>query len=153
LSALKKQDSTVLSNQKNQALIPNLKPFSSGIAPRRDKNAEPEAKEENLTSHNFRTTNHQENNYHLSNKKAIYYNMKVYYDATNQNVFDYLPLTYHIKDGLADREFSKFEDIYNNPDKSDTLVKYPAMGKECWIVKPGENTNRGCGITVCKELS
>jgi tubulin polyglutamylase TTLL1/tubulin monoglycylase TTLL3/8 len=21
-----------------------------------------------------------------------------------------------------------------------------------WIVKPGENTNRGSGITVCKEL-
>ena len=28
------------------------------------------------------TTNHQENNYHLSNKKAIYYNMKIYYEST-----------------------------------------------------------------------
>ena len=27
------------------------------------------------------------------------------------------------------------------------------MGKDLWIVKPGENTNRGCGITVCKDLS
>jgi len=27
------------------------------------------------------------------------------------------------------------------------------MGKEVWIVKPGENTNRGCGINVCKDLS
>jgi tubulin--tyrosine ligase len=27
------------------------------------------------------------------------------------------------------------------------------MGHELWIVKPGENTNRGCGITVCRELS
>jgi len=27
------------------------------------------------------TTNHQENNFHLSNKKAIYYNMKIYYES------------------------------------------------------------------------
>lgn len=26
------------------------------------------------------------------------------------------------------------------------------MGKDLWIIKPGENTNRGCGITVCREL-
>jgi len=26
------------------------------------------------------------------------------------------------------------------------------MGKSLWIVKPGENTNRGCGINVCREL-
>ena len=79
--------------------------------------------------------------------------MRVYYEATNQQVFDYLPLTFHIKDGLQDREFTKFEETYNNPDKNENIVKYPAMGKELWIVKPGENTNRGCGITVCRELS
>lgn len=27
------------------------------------------------------------------------------------------------------------------------------MGRELWIVKPGENTNRGCGITVCREMA
>jgi len=26
------------------------------------------------------------------------------------------------------------------------------LGKQIWIVKPGENTNRGCGIQVCREL-
>ena len=41
--------------------------------------------------------------------------MKVYYDATHQNIFDYLPITFHIKDGVTDREFSKFEEAYNNP--------------------------------------
>ena len=44
-------------------------------------NGEGEGKEENLTSHSLHSTNHLENNYHLSNKKAIYYNMKVYYEA------------------------------------------------------------------------
>ena len=27
------------------------------------------------------------------------------------------------------------------------------MGDKVWIVKPGENTNRGFGITVCREIS
>ena len=26
------------------------------------------------------------------------------------------------------------------------------MGKTVWIVKPGENTNRGSGIQVCRDL-
>lgn len=79
--------------------------------------------------------------------------MKVYYEATQQNTFDHLPLTYHIKDGLSDREFAKFEETYNFPDRHPDLIKYSAMGKDLWIVKPGENTNRGCGIIVCRELS
>jgi len=32
------------------------------------------------------------------------------------------------------------------------IARHPTMGKDLWIVKPGENTNRGCGITVCREL-
>jgi len=64
-----------------------MKPFSSGIAPRRltastKLGDDAETKEENVTSHSLRTTNHMENNFHLSNKKAIYYNMKIYYEAT-----------------------------------------------------------------------
>lgn len=74
LSTLKKQDSNT-----------KPKPFCTGnILPmsKRDKKDEDQLKEENITSHLVRTTNHMENNFHLSNKKAIYYNMKVYYDAT-----------------------------------------------------------------------
>lgn len=41
-----------------------------------------------------------EGNFHLSNKKAIFYNMKVYYEAIKESPFDYLPLTFHIKDGM-----------------------------------------------------
>lgn len=44
---------------------------------------EPEEKEENVTQHNTISTNHQESNWHLSNKKALYYNMKIYYDSTS----------------------------------------------------------------------
>lgn len=146
LSALKKNVDPP-SNQKQ-------KPFSSGVLPRRMNTQQPEeSKEENITSHNMRSTNHMENNFHLSNKKAIYYNMKIYYEATNQQTFKFIPLTYHVREGLSDRSFAKFEEVYNNPDKSECLANYPAMGKSLWIVKPGENTNRGCGITVCKDLA
>lgn len=31
--------------------------------------------------------------------------MRKYYDVMKENVFDYLPLTFHIKNGLKDEEF------------------------------------------------
>lgn len=99
------------------------------------------------------TTSHQENNYHLSNKKAIYYNMKIYYESLGQNPFDTLPLTYHIKEGENDREFHKFTETFNNPGNNDTLKKYPKYGNSLWIIKPGENTNRGCGIQVSRDFN
>lgn len=79
--------------------------------------------------------------------------MKVYYDAISREVFDYLPLTYHITEGVSDGQFAKFEETFKNPAKNPNLARHPLMGKDLWIVKPGENTNRGCGITVCKDLA
>jgi len=79
--------------------------------------------------------------------------MKVYYEAVGQNPFDVMPLTFHVKDGLGDKEFGKFMECYRNPDKNPDIARYETMGSELWIIKPGENTNRGCGITVCRELS
>lgn len=32
------------------------------------------------------------------------------------------------------------------------MNQYPSYGNHLWIIKPGENTNRGCGIQVSKEL-
>lgn len=52
--------------------------------------------------------NHLENNYHLSNKKALYYNMKIYYESINVNWWEKIPLTFHIKEGVNDKEFLKF---------------------------------------------
>ena len=53
-----------------------------------------------------------EDNFHMNNKKALYLNMKNYYEALDQDVFANLPLTFHIKDGLEDPEFSKFQTYY-----------------------------------------
>lgn len=72
--------------------------------------------------------------------------MKIYYESTGQNTFDFLPLTFHIKEGESDKEFSKFEDVFSNTESHPDLQRHPKLGNNLWIVKPGENTNRGCGI-------
>lgn len=50
-----------------------------------------------------------EENYHLSNKKALFLNLKLYYEAINKDPFDSLPMTFHIKTGLDDPEFLRFK--------------------------------------------
>jgi tubulin--tyrosine ligase len=64
--------------------------------------------------------------------------MKAYYDAIGRNVFDRLPTTYHILKDDGGVTLSAFTEEYN------------ANGG-VWIVKPGENSNRGCGINVYSE--
>ena len=47
-------------------------------------------------SKNISMHNHLENNWNLSNKKALFMNMKNYFKAKNINPFDYIPMTFHI---------------------------------------------------------
>ena len=111
--------------------------------------------------------------------------MKNYYEAIGEDVFANLPLTFHIKAGLSDPEFQKFQTTYNKfedeikerkaarklkqqKDKDETSPRRsPEVKKEegpqyyqsqmppknIWIIKPGENTNRGVGIQVAKEFN
>lgn len=46
--------------------------------------------------------NHFEQNEFLGNKKALFYNMKAYYESINEDVFKYLPLTFHITSMQSD---------------------------------------------------
>lgn len=46
--------------------------------------------------------NHLENNWNLSNKKALFYNMRAYYKSLNEDAFQYIPRTYHIQNGCED---------------------------------------------------
>jgi hypothetical protein len=50
-----------------------------------------------------------------------------------------LPLTFHIKTGLGDPEYADFKNTFEEFAKN-------TFFKNVWIVKPGENTNRGTGI-------
>lgn len=44
--------------------------------------------------------NHLINNYVIGNKKALFHTMSSYYASKGEDVFEYLPLTFHIKQGL-----------------------------------------------------
>lgn len=44
--------------------------------------------------------NHLPQNYYLGNKKALFATMKRYYEITRKNIFEIVPLTFHIQKGL-----------------------------------------------------
>lgn len=72
---------------------------------------EKENKESNSrinVSNTFRIYAKLENNYHLSNKYALFYNMRKYYKAFSRDPFEVLPITFHIRKGTKDLEFMKF---------------------------------------------
>jgi hypothetical protein len=52
-------------------------------------------------------------NFHLSNKKALFINMKKYYECIGENPFDTLPLTFHCEKGMEDPQFAIFLNYYN----------------------------------------
>ena len=62
----------------------------------------------------FKIYNKLEDNYHMTNKKALFLNMKNYYEALGEDPFNSLPITFHIKDGLDDPEFTRFKQFYEN---------------------------------------
>jgi hypothetical protein len=53
----------------------------------------------------------------LNNKKALFLNMKNYYDALDEEVFDNLPVTFHVKDGLDDPEYHRFKEYYEKTEE------------------------------------
>ncbi|OMJ86235.1 hypothetical protein SteCoe_12300 [Stentor coeruleus] len=81
-------------------------------------------------------------NHNLSNKKELFINLEKYCNERNKEVFDYVPVTFHIT-SLFDSKYQEFERYFrNNIQKSMNI----------WILKPGENTNRGTGISICTSL-
>lgn len=67
--------------------------------------------------------------------------MTLYYEKCNKNVFDYLPLSFHVSDAGS----NGYKNFVENYRKQKT-------NRNLWIVKPGEFSNRGTGITVCKNI-
>lgn len=75
-------------------------------------------------------------------------------------MFHYLPLTFHIRKGIKDPEYLRFVDYYKR--RAKLILKESKMEEEegrrkpktrnIWIVKPGENSNQGRGITVIDEI-
>ena len=44
--------------------------------------------------------------------------MKIYYESLGENPFNYIPLTFHIKDGVDSEEFRAFTDKYQEYETS-----------------------------------
>ena len=92
--------------------------------------------------------NHMSQNFLIGNKKALLYTMRQYYESCNMNVFNYLPLSFHVTKGMEDPEYMRFlSHFYERRKKSKKEGT-----SNIWIVKPGELTNRGNGIIVCLTL-
>jgi hypothetical protein len=110
-----------------------------------------EAEEQNGLIHN-----HLVNNFYLGNKKALFYNLREYYSLSGDNLYNYIPLTFHIRRGLKDPEYAKFVDYYKrrqrlierDQHKEEEEGGIKQKMRNIWIVKPGENSNQGRGITV-----
>lgn len=91
-------------------------------------------------SQDFQVHNKIDYNFLLSNKKALFYNLKQYYGALELEVFDYVPVTFHVQ-GESDKEFLNFVKFFQS-----------LSTEKLWILKPGENTNRGNGIVVVSSV-
>eukprot|EP00347_Sterkiella_histriomuscorum_P005415 403356704 len=96
----------------------------------------------------LRLYNRLDDNFHLSNKKALFQNIANYYKSKGLDPFEIaIPLSFHIRslDQQKDEEYKRF--LFE-------FQKLKQQGQQnVWIIKPGENTNRGCGIQVSNSLS
>lgn len=93
--------------------------------------------------------NHLPENYYIGNKKALFYNLKRFYDLQGKNVFTIIPQTFHISGGVEDPHYADFLAHFRSLEERKRTDK---DFRNMWILKPGENTNRGNGISVCSAL-
>ncbi len=70
-----------------------------------------------LVLEKIKVHNHLPQNFMLGNKKALFYTMNQYYEALDQETFKYLPLTFHIQDGIDGSEYLKFLKIFYEKSK------------------------------------
>jgi hypothetical protein len=91
-----------------------------------------------IQSESTKIHNHLSNNSSICNKKEMFKNMKKFYEARDLNVFEKMPLTFHIETGPTDPQFQLFSSNFEEG--------------SIWIIKPGESTNRGKGIKVSSSL-
>mmetsp|Transcript_800 Transcript_800/g.667 ORF Transcript_800/g.667 Transcript_800/m.667 type:complete len:195 (+) Transcript_800:46-630(+) len=75
--------------------------------------------------------------------------MKQYYEELGENPYDILPLTFHVKNGSNDPEFSNFQKHFYEQKE---ISENDKISNNVWIIKPGENSNRGGGISVSNDF-
>ena len=101
-----------------------------------------------LESGDLKLYNRLEFNECLSNKKGLYETMKAFYDSAGQQIFNQMPLTYVI----ADEKDLVFEEFLEKFMELEQVKGLQPGFRNIWIMKPGENSNRGNGIQVVETL-
>lgn len=99
-------------------------------------------KQISVLSQELRCYNKLEFNFEIANKKNLFFNMTKFYLDRGKDPFDVIPLTFHVnsKDDQSFKDFCKYYEDKIGENES------------FWIVKPGENSNRGNGIEICSSL-
>ena len=64
--------------------------------------------------------NRLEDNFHLSNKKALFWNITEYYKTKGEDPWKVLPVTFHIDTGVSDPEFKAFLEYHA---KQEALIR------------------------------
>ena len=129
----------IIEEHSDERLLPRLKNFTYKTVIRG------ESIKEN------RLHNHFINNYVISNKKSLFRILNAYYRQQGLDPFDFIPITYHVCKGLEDPVFLSFQRHYHQLAKE--IRKGESNRRNYWIMKPGENSNRGYGIKLCTKLS
>lgn len=98
-------------------------------------------------AHGVRMYNHLEGSCYLGHKRSMYKCLLLYYLLIGRDIGEVVPLTFHVKNGKKDEEYGKFVEMYGK------CAENRDGSRNVWIVKPGENTNRGNGITIANTVA
>jgi hypothetical protein len=83
--------------------------------------------------------NHYSHNHSFGNKSALYKNLSTYFSFKQEDICSIIPKTYFV-DRITSKRFEEF------------VVEAESTKNAIWIVKPGENSNRGNGIFVARSV-
>lgn len=95
--------------------------------------------------------NHFENVCELSDKCFLFKNMKIFYEKHDKDVFEFLPLTFVVSTP-SDFDASFLEFVSQYKILENARKESASSFRNLWIIKPGEDSNRGRGVYVMDNL-
>ncbi|CAD8072953.1 unnamed protein product [Paramecium primaurelia] len=99
----------------------------------------------NHQNQSIRIHNHLKEGNQLGDKKFLFLNLSKHCQENEIDLWTLIPLTYHIQ-GPNDQSFYLFKKKFEE-------VSVDSQFKNIWIIKPGEDSNRGQGIKVCNNIN
>ena len=75
--------------------------------------------------------------------------MRNYYEKRCMNIFSHMPMTF-VAVNVTDSSFQDFVDHYKSLESA--RMESACSFRNLWIIKPGEDSNRGNGVYVMDNL-